>query len=293
MDLETIKMEENLIRDNLYKPEYDTHAMSTDPYYNLIEITEPVWLNICISILQIKEDRTLYFPKARLRLRKRITRSWEDIVKLAKTNKIQHYFGDNADNVFMAGGSALATLLTVPATDVDYFSTKEIRPDEIKSEFNKFEVTPHLINFDYKRQLIKRLYKVPHEIVHSFDIDCCAVLINRRGQIYGSKRFVYSLINGYNTVDFNYFSPSYEWRLIKYSNRGFSVYIRGVLNCEGADSLYTKTDQGLCIPDAIWGFADIDDILMTNNIILLIYKSIRVNNEKKWKKLNLPILNRL
>jgi hypothetical protein len=261
MNLEEIKVEENFIRDNLYKKEYDRHPMNTNPYYNLIEITEAMWNYICLNILQIKKDLTLYFPNARMELRKRITRSWEDIVKLAKKNKIKYYFGDNADYVFMAGGSVLATLLTVRHQDIDYFATKEIMPHEIKSRYSRFEVTPQIINFDHKRQLIKRLYKVPHEIVHSFDIDCCAVLINRRGRIYGSKRFIYSLINGYNTVDFNYFSPSYEWRLIKYSTRGFSIYVPGIVNCKGAESLYNKTESGICIPDDIWSFADIDDIL--------------------------------
>lgn len=279
MNLEEIKIEENFIRDNLYKTEYSQHAMNTDPYYNLVEITEDMWNYICLNILQIKKDPTLYFPKARMELRKRITRSWEDILKLAKQNKIKYYFGDNADYVFMAGGSVLATLLTVRYQDTDYFATKEIMPHEIRTNYSGLEVTPQIINFDYKKQLIKRLYKLPHEIVHSFDIDCCAVLINRHGRIYGSKRFMYSLINGYNTVDFNYFSPSYEWRLIKYSTRGFSVSIPNIINCEGADLLYTKTEYGVCIPDSIWSFADIDDILnvyrnIVCNITHDIYESI-------------------
>ena len=263
MSLEEIKVEENFVRDNLYKNEYAQHLMNTDPYYNLVEITEEMWNYLCLSILQIKKDPTLYFPSARLQLRKRITRSWEDIVKLAKDNKIKHYFGNNADYVFIAGGSVLATLLTVKHQDVDYFATKEIMPHEIRPNrhYPKFEVTPQIINFDHKRQLIKRLYKVPHEIVHSFDIDCCAVLINKHGRIFGSKRFIYSLVNGYNTVDFNYFSPSYEWRLIKYSTRGFSVAVPGIINCNDEELLYKKIEYGVCIPDSIWSSGDIDDIL--------------------------------
>lgn len=261
MNLEDIKKEENFIRDNLYKDEYAQHAMNVDPYYKLIKITEDTWNYICLNILQIKKDSTLYFPNSRIELRKKITRSWDDIVKLATNNKIKHYFGDNADNVFIAGGSALATLLTVRYQDIDYFSTKEIMPHEINSRYTNFEVTPQIINFGYKTQLIKRLYKSPHEIVHSFDIDCCAILIDRHGNIYCSMRFLYALINGYNTVDFNYFSPSYEWRLIKYSTRGFSVYVPGVVNCGDPDLLYNKTEHGVCIPDSIWSVADIDDML--------------------------------
>lgn len=261
MSLESIKEEENLIRDNLYNAAYAQHQMNKDPYYGLVEIDEEMWNNICFNILRIKRDPTLYFPDARLQLRKKITRSWEEISKLAKKNKIKKYFGENADSIFIAGGGALATLLTVHHKDIDYFSTKEIMPDQIRTKYQGFEVTQNLINFAHKRQLIKRLYKIPHEIVHSFDIDCCAVMINRTGNIYGSKRFVHSLVNGYNTVDFNYFSPSYEWRLIKYSTRGFSVYVHGAINCETSDSLYTETESGICIPDSIWNIADIDDIL--------------------------------
>lgn len=42
-NLEQIKLEENTIRDNLYKDEYSQHGMNTDPYYNLVEINEDVW----------------------------------------------------------------------------------------------------------------------------------------------------------------------------------------------------------------------------------------------------------
>lgn len=212
MSLDDIKIEENFIRDNLYKESYANHDMNTNPYFNLTEITDDIWQYICENILKIKFSEMVYFSTSRLTLRKRITRSWENIVVLAKQNKIEEYFGENADNVFLAGGAALATLLTVQCQDMDYFTTKEIMPNEIQTNYSKFEVSPHVINFDHKRQLIKRLYKVPHEIVHSFDIDCCAILINR----HGSKRFLYAIIYGYNTVDFNYLSPSYEWRLIKY-----------------------------------------------------------------------------
>lgn len=260
-EIDAIKIEENDIRNNLYNPQYANHAMNADPYYNLIKITEDIWNSICISILQIKEDPTLYFPDSRLKLRKKISRSWKDIEILAKNNKIEYHFGDNAGHVFIAGGKVLSTLLTVSCNDTDYFTTKEIHPWEIKSDNGNFIVSPNVITFDYNKQLIKRLYKLPHEIVHSFDIDCCSVLINKDGEIYGSKRFVYSLINGYNTVDFNYFSPSYEWRLIKYSNRGFSVYVPYILNCQDAELLYTKIQNSTCVPDSIWNYADVDDIL--------------------------------
>ena len=78
LDLDTIKEEENFIRDNLYGTAYTQHEMNIDPYYGLIPITEDLWTSISIQILGIKHDPTLYFSDARDTLRKRITRSWNN-----------------------------------------------------------------------------------------------------------------------------------------------------------------------------------------------------------------------
>src|SRR5690606_9931389 len=169
---------------------------------------EELWTEIGCKIISLKKDNNLYFPDARIGLRKKITKTWEEIVNIAKNNDIKYYFGENAPYVYIAGGKALATLLSVKSNDSDYFTTKEIYPWEIKTD--KIEISEKVINFGIKKQLIKRLYKTPHEIIHSFDIDCCSILINSEGEIYFTKRFLYALINGYNTFDFNYLSPSYE-----------------------------------------------------------------------------------
>jgi len=154
--------------------------------------------------------------------------------------------------VFIAGGRALSMLLSIPANDTDYFSTKLINPSDI-TNVDEINVNQYVITFNKCHQLIKRLYKMPHEIIHSFDIDCCCIMINYLGEIYCSHRFMYSLMNGYNTVDFEYLSPSYEWRLIKYANRGFSISIPGVYNCDN--------DVSECVSDNRWSVADIQDIL--------------------------------
>lgn len=261
-NLNDIKLEENFIRDNLYNPKYEDHEMSLSPYYNLIKINKETWNFICCAITQLDEDSTLYFPKARTKLRKYIGRPWEEIEKIAKGNDIEKYFGDNADNVYIAGGAALSILLSSECKDTDYFATKEIYPWEIKS--TNFKVTNHVINFSNKKQLIKRLYKQPHEILHSFDIDSCAILVNRHGEIYASQRFISALINGYNTVDFNYLSPSYEWRLIKYSGRGFGVKVEGIENGDNIRNVEMKNSDNQYVPDYIWGYADIQDILASS-----------------------------
>jgi len=45
--------------------------------------------------------------------------------------------------------------------------------------------------------------------------------------IYLTRRCLFSLIFGYNTVNFGRLSPSYEWRLSKYGFRGMKVRIPG------------------------------------------------------------------
>lgn len=252
-ELQMIKTRENYIRDNLYNIDLKDDVMNKDNFYDLIEITEDVWKDICISIINIKDMEDLYFSDARRKIKTSITKSWEEIKEDAKKNKIEKYFGKNKDKVFLAGGAALSVLLNIRCNDYDYFTTTEIKPWEIKTDY--LNVNKKTITFgrDKKVQLIKRLYKIPHEIVHSFDIDCCSVLITHDGRIYGSNRFLYSIKNGYNTVDFEYFSPSYEWRLMKYATRGFGINIPGVSNC--------VQNGKYCISDTMWESADINDFL--------------------------------
>lgn len=270
--LDKIKEEENFIRDNLYKNEYSDHKMNKEPFYDLIRIDEKIWFEICSRILNIKKDNSLYFSNSVMNMRKYVTRSWSEIEEIAKNNDIKKYFGDNSENIYIAGGSALSVLFDYKSKDVDFFTIKELLPNEIKVD--NYKITEGAINFGKNNQLIKRLYKTPHEIIHSFDIDCCCVMLNEKGYIYGTKRFIYSLTHGYNTVDFNYFSPSYEWRLIKYATRGFSIKIPNVINCENDTSLYEDTAEGVCFPDSIWKIAEIRDILQGSML-----KSLLMNAE--------------
>ncbi|KAI8893570.1 kinase-like domain-containing protein [Globomyces pollinis-pini] len=76
-------------------------------------------------------------------------------------------------------------------------------------------------------QVILRLYKSPAEILIGFDIDSCSVGYDGK-DVYGLPRFVRSVITGYNVIDITRRSPSYEYRLYKYSKRGFGVLVPGV-----------------------------------------------------------------
>src|SRR5690606_37000431 len=44
----------------------------------------------------------------------------------------------------------------------------------------------------------------------------------------GTERGIYSLFNGFNVLNFKLLSPSYEYRLIKYAERGIAVHVPNV-----------------------------------------------------------------
>lgn len=74
-------------------------------------------------------------------------------------------------------------------------------------------------------QIIKRLYSCPQEIIVGFDVDCCCILTTLDGDIWISERGANSIINGYNIINFEKMSPSYEYRILKYRIRGFAIWI--------------------------------------------------------------------
>ncbi|KAJ3315480.1 hypothetical protein HDV04_003022 [Boothiomyces sp. JEL0838] len=74
-------------------------------------------------------------------------------------------------------------------------------------------------------QVIFRLYKSPSEILMGFDIDCCCVGYDGN-DVYGIPRFFGAVTYQRNVVDLSRRSPSYEYRLRKYSKRGFGVLIK-------------------------------------------------------------------
>uniref|UniRef100_A0A8H8CM48 Uncharacterized protein n=1 Tax=Psilocybe cubensis TaxID=181762 RepID=A0A8H8CM48_PSICU len=73
-------------------------------------------------------------------------------------------------------------------------------------------------------QIILRLYASPAEILAGFDIDSSCMLYNG-DRVWLNCRALASLIRQCNTVDLSRRSPSYEIRLVKYSERGMEIYI--------------------------------------------------------------------
>ena len=74
-------------------------------------------------------------------------------------------------------------------------------------------------------QIILRSYCSPSEVIHGFDIDASCICVNDEMKIFATKRFMYAVSNGYNTVNFERLSPSYSHRLYKYYKRGFAIWI--------------------------------------------------------------------
>lgn len=80
-------------------------------------------------------------------------------------------------------------------------------------------------NMNISIQIIKRLYQSPAEVILGFDVDSCCILTTLDNKTYVTERGYYSLKTGYNVMNFDRMSPSYEYRLAKYNKRGFAIWI--------------------------------------------------------------------
>ena len=150
----------------------------------------------------------------------------------------------NWDNVFLAGGAALHLYLGNKIEDINdfdlfiyglseidaYEKVNQILSNYTSSIFirSKYAITVIYNIKDLKKlvkiQIILRLYSSPEEILYGFDVDSCCIGCDMKSFLF-TKRFNYSLNYMINTVDFDRMSPSYEYRLGKYSKKGFSIYI--------------------------------------------------------------------
>lgn len=75
-------------------------------------------------------------------------------------------------------------------------------------------------------QFILRIYNSPSEIIHGFDTDfSCCLYDFYTNSVYVTERFMYAITNGFNTVNLEKLSPSYEYRLLKGFKRGIGIKI--------------------------------------------------------------------
>lgn len=237
---------ENYMRQNMYEPDliYQKNEMNTNPHYNLIKITEDIYNDL----LFFKDHHSSLLFQRR---KEHTKRSWEDIIK-----DLHNLPNAKGSNILVAGGSVLAALLGTEFDDYDmfFYGLDESEAVEIIKDFicdlsvdqglekkvRRTKNTVSLIVGEYETnqwgwkktiseeefQFILRLYRTPSEILHGFDVDSSCIGWDGEN-LWATERFLYSMYKGYNTVNFDLMSPSYEFRLIKYGYRGIPVNVPG------------------------------------------------------------------
>ncbi|KAJ3121113.1 Protein mono-ADP-ribosyltransferase parp4 [Nowakowskiella sp. JEL0407] len=157
----------------------------------------------------------------------------------------------NFSNVFIAGGAVLAALQ--PETDfetsaffnadIDVFiyglklDQVEQKVRELYSAFKRAlgdrdlllirNIRSLVIISEYpgrQIQIVFRLYRSPAEILMGFDIDSCCFGFDG-DTVWALPRGLRAITRRYNVVNMTRRSASYEYRLFKYSRRGFAVAI--------------------------------------------------------------------
>ncbi len=231
------------MRKNMYDPEYSSHEMNTDMYYNLIPINKNKWESLKLGTSGRKDLLFDFIPCFKS--------DWTDIQ--SELLHFQELITALQGNCLIAGGKIFTTLFkndnTNKNNDYDIFLygvTQEEAKRKIKLLMNylaekykengyylkmvrtknsvTFQVTCRKVKHGTDYQIVLRLYKSPSEILHGFDVDSCCMGYDGKN-ILMTPRCMHSLVVGYNTVNFERLSPSYELRLVKYGVRGIPIYI--------------------------------------------------------------------
>lgn len=156
---------------------------------------------------------------------------WDNVVVAGgcMSNVLNPNFDDVTDvDLFLynlTDEEAREKILQIKGFVSDYCS--DVMRDSLYVLENKYVITLIPRNYsknEYKIQIIKRIYKNIHEILVGFDIDACAVAYNGQ-KVLLSNRSMNAFITRLNVVDISRRSPSYEYRLFKYHQRGFGIYI--------------------------------------------------------------------
>ncbi len=166
----------------------------------------------------------------------------------------------------IAGGYAMYLAgWTDTYSDIDMFVMDKKKAEEwISSQRGVFRTTNcvssyiHISGAKYAiAQVILRLYKAPTEIVHGFDLDCVGILWDGQ-DLWATERALYAHEHKANWFDPARASPSYAYRLSKYSLRGYTIMLPGfdeaIIDHNKFKALYDQVlDLYLCM------IAGIDD----------------------------------
>jgi len=242
-------------RNKLYKEGYSDHPYNTDPYYGLVKVTQEFWEDLVL--LEPNDPNLIDFGK---RIKKR---DW-DVIK-AELEELVRYVDENTfvaggklfsilfgvkstdTDLFIYGCDEKKARKKVREIAKKFFENNDalifdFKNRTISNKNDEYDVNwssqtrtencltlTHCGNvnlFDKVVQIIFRLYKSPSEVLHGFDVDSCCIGFDGE-DIWITERCLFSLIFGYNTVNFKRMSPSYETRLVKYANRGMKIYVPG------------------------------------------------------------------
>lgn len=220
---------EDDMRKHMYQPDYQNHAMNTDPHYDLVRLDAVKWRELKWH----EPDRSgLIFPLASVK-----KLSWRYISRALEV--LRQY---TAPGVVVAGGAVYAALTGTKAHDIDLFihgtydydtAIEKAKNALSYSSGNRvvYVRTPNSVTVECKgdgvyRQVILRHYRSISEIIHGFDVDSCCFAFDGE-HVWATPRALFALTHGYNTVNFDRLSPSYIPRLAKYAMRGMAVFQPG------------------------------------------------------------------
>lgn len=239
---------ENYLR-QLFVQNRDSKELS-NPYVGLIDIYE----NINQFQYEDLDQEEMQLPMI-LEQKRQVKMSGIDSVNsyenfLSNLNQLISgaFEGMDWSNVFLAGGAVLSALIPqekgFEGSDLDLFIYSPFEEDanekveavlsliEKNSSLNNFPIIVQTKNtvsivrgFPHRNiQIIFRLYKSPAEILLGFDVDACSVGFDGK-KVWATERAKRAINKKYNLVNPTRRSSSYEYRLWKYSKRGFGVCI--------------------------------------------------------------------
>lgn len=220
---------ENSMRENMYREGCEEEY--GDPHFFLEEIGLGQFLEIHHP-KKVENTILNYTPL--------VKRTWVEVHKrLVLLKKLT-----SVGNVLVAGGAVFSTLFQAKSSDIDLFlygCTQEEAEKKVhkicslvSSEYTRVMRTKNAVTFSSTNfyvdnssmevQIILRLYKTKSEILHGFDVDSCCLGYDGK-KVWATRRALFSLQKGYNTVSLDRLSPTYEYRLVKYAAKGVSVLV--------------------------------------------------------------------
>lgn len=218
--LEIAQVAENEMREKMYS----TDLFDDDTFY-LEEVTEAVF-----DTFDTIDDCSVLLMKRNL-IKRPLSGRKQELEKLRVVASL--------DNVLVAGGAVYSSLFVTTTGDIDLF-LYGLTPSEAEKKIGEVAKIIALINtkvirtknavtfvntsFGIDVQIILRIYRTKSEILHGFDVDSCCLGYDG-DKVWATRRALFSLQHGYNTVSFDRLSPSYELRLMKYSTKGMAIKV--------------------------------------------------------------------